>query len=127
MADSPLSRRRWIIWSAYTLVWTVALVFPVSESANLHLEEVLLGRKYVVTKLVHIAAYAAFAILSGWLRAPVRHRLLLLAFIMIHATVTELIQLRLSTRSGTLNDVAYDHLGIILGLVASWKWWREGA
>ena len=66
------------------------------------------------------------AILTGWLRAPVTQRFLLMFLLMAHATVTELIQeatFEVAGRSGELHDVGFDHLGIALGVMLSWKWW----
>lgn len=118
---------RWLIWLVYLVVWTAVLVFPVPEQLNSAAEEILHGRKYYFAKGLHIGAYAVLTILSGWLRAPAGYRVLLIAFIMVHGLATELIQLRVSSRSGTLDDVGFDHLGVFLGLALSWKWWRESA
>jgi VanZ family protein len=65
-------------------------------------------------------------ILTGWLRVPVRFRLLLLFFLMAHAGTTEWIQLHVPNRGGTVEDVVLDHLGIGAGLIVSWKWWSQG-
>jgi hypothetical protein len=46
-----------------------------------------------------------------------------MGFLMAHGTITELIQLHVPGRSGSLHDVALDQLGITLGMLASWKWW----
>jgi hypothetical protein len=32
-------------------------------------------------------------------------------------------ELGVSERHGDLPDVGYDHVGILLGVLASWKWW----
>ena len=119
-------RTRWLVWIVYTALWTLALVSPFSEEADRAADELLFGRKYIVAKSLHVAAYAGLTILSAWLRVPFRFRLLLIAFLLVHATVTELLQLGVARRSGNLHDVAYDHLGVLLGLAMSWKWWREG-
>ena len=70
------------------------------------------------------AAVALFAGLTGWLSAPARYRCLLMFLLMAHATVTELIQLNVEGRTGTLQDVAFDQVGIALGTILTWKWWR---
>jgi len=46
---------------------------------------------------------------------------------MAHAAATEWVQLHVSNRTGTIQDVILDHIGIALGLAFSWKWWsKEG-
>jgi VanZ family protein len=114
---------RWLIWVTYAVLWTYLLVFPVPPSIPHTLEEFSPGLKDHLAKVVHLAAYAGFAILTGWLRAPQRCRILLVALLMLHGVATELIQLRLSYRNGSLLDALFDHLGVILGIAVSWKWW----
>jgi VanZ family protein len=43
--------------------------------------------------------------------------------VMAHAAATELIQLKIAGRSGQLTDVGIDHVGVLLGLMLTWKWW----
>jgi hypothetical protein len=52
--------------------------------------------------------------------------------IMAHGTMTEMGQwlsgpevMGWSERIGHLHDVAYDNVGILIGLLVSWKWWTE--
>lgn len=114
---------RWLVWTAYAILWTYLLVFPVPPSIPQAIEEFSPGLKDHVAKAVHLTAYATFAVLSAWLRAPQRFRILLVAFLMLHGVATELIQLRLSYRNGSLSDALFDHLGVLLGIAVSWKWW----
>jgi VanZ family protein len=83
-----------------------------------------IGRKYIFMKSAHVSAYALLTILSGWLNVSIRYRWLLLFFIMAHAPVTELLQIPVG-RGGSLDDVGYDHLGVFLGLLMTWKWWSR--
>jgi hypothetical protein len=83
------------------------------------------GLLFILAKILHVVAYAGLAILSGWLRLPCRWRWVILFIIMAHAPVTELLQLNIEGRTGTLRDVGLDHLGIGLGLLLTWKWWAE--
>jgi VanZ family protein len=114
---------RWTIWIVFALAWTVALVAPVPETEELPFGELLVTRKVLFAKSVHVAAYAVFAVLTGWLPVPLRWRPLLMFLLMFHGAATEFIQLHLVYRSGLLSDVLLDHLGIALGWCASWKWW----
>lgn len=118
-------RWRWLIWLAYTVAWTTALVVPVPDTPSWTVEELNIDLKFLVAKALHIGAYGLFAVLSGWLRVPVRYRWLLLFFVMAHGTATELIQLHVSSRTGCLEDVGFDQLGVGLGLLLSRRWWGE--
>ena len=89
---------RWPIWAFYTLAWTVALLVPVTPSAHADTRNLVIDRKFVFAKVVHISAYAVLTGLTGWLRAAVRWRFLLMFLVMVHATVTKNIRDRKSTR-----------------------------
>jgi VanZ family protein len=115
---------RWLAWGIYVLLLTTALVLPMTAVGNWPVT-ISPSRKFLLAKTGHVCAYALMTILSGWLRIPIRFRLPLLFFLMAHAAVTEWIQLNLSNRTGTLDDVVLDHLGIAAGLVLSWKWWSK--
>ena len=117
---------RWPIWAIYVLAWTVALLVPVPASAHAETQYLVIDRKFVFAKVVHVSAYAVLAGLTGWLRAPMRWRFLLMFFLMVHATVTEMLQdLTDLGRTGALVDVAFDHFGIALGMAATWHWWKQ--
>jgi hypothetical protein len=107
--------------------WTGALLAPVPEGDwTVGTGDESIDLKYLLGKAVHVTAYAVLAGLSGWLRVPYRRRWLLLFFVMAHGTVTELLQLHTTWhRTGCLDDVGLDHLGVALGLLVTWKWWSE--
>ena len=116
--------KRWLIWLAYNALWTTLLVLPGSTFTPVGPDDLPELRRFIF-KTGHVLAYAVFAWLSGWVRAPARYRWLLLFFVMAHGTATELIQLKVSNRSGTLEDVGLDNLGVLLGLAVGWKWWSD--
>jgi hypothetical protein len=126
-----LPRRRWQLWGLYVIAWTVALLYPIVPDIGLEGTEELLTVRAVIGKTAHVSAYAVMAVLTGWLRAPTRYRWLLVFFVMAHATATEMgqwvmnEQLGWSIRTGDLRDVAYDNVGILMGLLLSWKWWTQ--
>jgi VanZ family protein len=115
-------RFRWTMWIAFLALWTIGLLAPITNVGPL--EDMPIGRKYIVMKSAHVSAYALLTILSGWLNVSIRYRWLLLFFIMAHAPVTELLQIPVG-RGGSLDDVGYDHLGVFLGLLMTWKWWSR--
>ena len=110
-----LLRYRWWCWSAYALAWTTALLVPV-PSGDWPPGPLDLDLRFGFAKLVHLSAYAVFAALTGWLRAPPRYRFVLMFVLMGHATLTEMLQylLEFIGRYGSLSDVALDHVGIAI-------------
>jgi VanZ family protein len=115
-----------LILLAYTIAWTTALVVPVPNAEELPFGEELFTHRVLFAKSVHVSAYALFAILVGWLQWPQCWRPLLMCGLMLHGAGSEWIQENLtSTRSGSLSDVLFDHLGILVGLCISWKWWTR--
>jgi VanZ family protein len=126
--DQPFRRSPWgwrgVVWLVYFAAWTYALVTPIPPDPSAGLK-VLASYKLLIAKTLHVVAYAVLAGLSGWLRVPCRFRWILLFVIMAHAPATELIQLQVEGRSGELLDVGWDHLGIGLGLLLTWKWWSD--
>ena len=116
---------RWVIWSAYTAAWTTALLTPHPAVVA---DEVL-GEEnaFYASKTLHVSAYAIMAILSGWLRLRSAWRRLFLAFLSIHALGTEFFQQFVPYRYPSWTDVGWDHIGILWGIILSWRWWQEEA
>ena len=116
-----LAKLAWPIWILYTVAWSWALLTP----QPIRVRDALLSEKPAITssKVVHVAGYLAFTILSGWLRLAVPYRLLILAFLSLHAFGTEYLQQFVPLRTSSLHDAGFDHLGIVLGLAVTWKWW----
>jgi VanZ family protein len=117
---------RWLVWGVYVLLFTTALVLP-AGAVNQWGGSISPSNKYLIAKAGHFCAYALMTILTGWLGVPIRFRLVLLFFLMAHAGVSEWIQLHFSNRTGMVDDVVLDHLGIAAGLIVSWKWWSKKA
>ena len=114
---------RWVIWSLSLLVWTGMLCVPGSEIQRVT-SDWEWTRRVIVAKTLHVAAYAYLAVLTGWLFVPLRYRWLMVFVLMAHATATETVQPFLG-RTGMLTDVGLDQIGILLGLLISWKWWTR--
>jgi VanZ family protein len=119
---------RWLIWTVFAIAWTVALEIPFDNPGGLPGGEFILTYRVLVTKGLHVAAYALFAILAGWASVRSRYRWLMMFFLMAHGTVTEILQVELEPychRGGKLGDVGFDNLGILIGVILSWKWWTR--
>ena len=116
---------RWLVWGAFTLVWTTLLVLPGSTFTRIGLDE-RPEIRLTVAKSLHILAYAIFTVLTGWVARSGPLSTVSALLFMAHATATELAQLYLvENRSGTLGDVALDQIGILLGLCVAWRWWSD--
>ena len=117
--------RRSFVWIVYFVCLTTLLVMPGTVQDQLPLGEFVLTNKTLFAKSVHIALYAIFAVLTGSLRVSPSWRLPLLFFVMAHGAATEFLQQFVPERNGSVSDVLFDHLGIALGLLVSWKWWTR--
>ncbi len=116
---------RWLLWCVYVLLWTTVLVLPGAPIDKLA-PDISIIWKYFIAKTGHVAAYALWTILSGRPPVPARFRWLLVFVLMAHASGTELLQmLYVPGRFGHLVDVGFDHLGIMIGIALTWKWWID--
>lgn len=121
---SPVGPRlRWLIWGVFLVVWTAALLRP--EPVEVGREVMADEARFSLGKTLHVTAYAGLAVLSAWQQVSAWVRWGLLAFLSAHAMSTEYFQRFVPPRSGTLLDVGLDHLGLALGVLLSWKWWRS--
>jgi VanZ family protein len=119
---------RWRIWTLFVIAWTISLEAPVPlpQPEPDAITEMTL--RMLFSKSVHVAAYAVFTLLSAWPRLPMRHRWLMMFFLMAHATASEVMQVALHPwcgRGGNLWDVAFDQIGILIGFLIGWKWWTR--
>ena len=118
---------RWVVWFAFLVTWSVALLVPDPIGWVLRHKpdslELPHQTTFLMAKTLHLTAYALAAILTGWLRAPGSWRWVLLVFWFLHADATEVGQRFVPGRSGSLRDVALDHLGLLIGIALSWRWW----
>lgn len=120
-----LHRWRWWIWAGSTVVWAAMLILPVPQADFLELGDLRINLKFIIAKTLHVSMYAVLTAWAGWLAAPMRYRFMLIFFLMVHATLTEVVQRAMQAwgRNGSLQDVAWDHLGIAIGIAVSWRWW----
>jgi VanZ family protein len=116
----PARRVRVIIWCIYICAWSTALLVPKPSPPF----EVLRSpeAEFVFAKILHISAYALLAILTCWLRLPGRWAWVFLGFLFAHGVVTECLQACFTSlgRTGCIEDVIRDWIGITLGLAVSW-------
>jgi VanZ family protein len=104
-------------------LWTYGLLTPVPHKEA---EQVLGGSEPVFWfgKTLHVCVYATLTLLGGSMRLTRAQRWLLLGLMSAHGFITEFLQQFVEGRTGCLRDVGLDHIGIILGLLAGWRWWR---
>lgn len=111
----------WLAWIVYVLAWSRGLLMeqPIDPGDNERLRQGL----FLFAKTVHVGSYALFAMLSAWLDVRRPYRWLLLVFMSAHAMGTEYGQQFFATRHPSWRDVGLDHLGIVIGVILTWKWW----
>jgi VanZ family protein len=114
---------RRVVWLGYVVAWTAALVTP--HPAEVSQKTLPEGMQFPVSKMLHICAYALLCALTGWQRFPMRWRPLALLALSAHAVLTEVIQTYVPQRHGCWEDVAINHVGLYLGVIVAWHWWRE--
>jgi VanZ family protein len=117
-------RWRWLISSVYLALWTIALLVPVTQEMGEAVATDAEDRSYF-TKSLHVAAYTLLCLFGAWLRPRGKWRWVLLAFLTCHAMGTEYFQQFVPTRTASWRDVGLDHIGILLGVVLSWRIWRR--
>jgi VanZ family protein len=117
-------RWRWLISLVYLVLWTTALLVPITQEMGEAVSTEPDNRVYF-TKPLHVTAYMVLCLLGAWLRPRGRWRWVLLAFLSCHAMGTEYFQQFVPTRTASWRDVGLDHIGILLGVAFSWKMWRR--
>src|SRR5262245_61489923 len=109
---------RWLVWTVFALGWTAALLMPHPPHPE-SLEGIPYGN-LLAAKGLHISVYAVWTVLTASMR-PYRW---LLAVVLLHGAATEFLQTFIPSRTGSMSDVALDWLGVALGVLVAWKWWR---
>jgi len=112
-----------IVFFTLLALWTVALLAPVpKESAK----RVLGGddEVFVFGKMVHISIYAFLSILGGSMTLSRPQRWGILGLLSFHGFATEFLQ-QFVHRGASWRDVGLDHIGITMGILFGWRWWRE--
>ena len=114
---------RWFFWTVFVIVWTAALL----TTEPVHVAQAVLAPPVIfpTSKLLHLSAYAVLAVLSGWLFVTAHWRWLLVVFMCFHAFGTEFFQQFVPERGASLRDVGIDHIGIVVGLALSSRWWLQ--
>jgi VanZ family protein len=115
---------RWSVWTAYLVLLTGILVMPMPSIPD-DASSLRQGH-FFMSKITHVASYAVFVLLSAWVRAPIRFRPILLMVVSLHAFAGEFLQQFSPTRFPSLRDVVFDHVGILLGAILTWRHWLEG-
>jgi VanZ family protein len=122
MPGTPPSNRftiaAWVLWWLALAVLTYGLVSPDPPKAGAAVipSELTL----VVSKTVHIVAYAVLAAGIFWLTSGPRLRLALALLLVAHGAFTEYLQTFVEGRYGSVTDVFIDTAGVILGCLLGW-------
>jgi VanZ family protein len=117
----------WLAWGLALALWTACLTtsLPALLLASAVPQP---GARFTVAKAGHVTGYAGLTVLAAWLPARAAWRWALVAGLILHGGVTELIQTVVPGRTGTWQDAGLDLLGVALGLAFSyWRWRRRPA
>jgi VanZ family protein len=112
---------RWGLWALFLTAWTTALLTPHPVRIA---QAVLPGGGFFYGKTLHVLAYAGLTILTAWLGTRGARRWALLGLLSLHGFATEGLQTFVPLRGPSWADVGLDHIGISLGVLLSWRWWR---
>jgi VanZ family protein len=113
---------RWAVWLLALCVWTALLL---SSQAPVVVDAVVPDDwQFTVAKCAHVSAYAFLSFLTGCLPVRPALRIVLWLFLLCHAGLTELLQLFVPGRYGSLRDVGLDAVGIALGWAVLGAWQR---
>ena len=119
---------RWLIWLIFVIAWTIGLEMPFPPPEEMPGNDFIWSNKVFFAKGMHVLVYAVLTVMSVWVPLPARYRWLMMFFLMGHAWGSEMLQEALESychRGGKLSDVGFDVIGIILGVLISWKWWTR--
>jgi hypothetical protein len=113
----------WGFWLAAAVLWTAGLVMP--DPHQITGEALSPEAFFTIGKSLHVLAYAFLTFLGLQLGLRGRLRWLPVIFMSLHAFGTEAVQYAFPElhRTGSLRDVAIDHVGILLGLAAAGLVW----
>ncbi len=114
-------RWAWTSWCIFFLAWTAALLTTILVDAG----AAVLSKdfSFYLGKVLHVTAYAILAYLSSRLPVTIPQRWAVLVLISFHAMATEYLQ-RFVGRYPSWRDVGLNHIGILIGVLVTWKKWR---
>ncbi len=114
---------RWGIWWVALIGWTALLV---TTQAAVVVDTVVPDQdlSFWVSKTGHVCGYAFLSVLVAFLPVRLGWRVAWWLFLVLHAGLTEFVQLFVEKRHGSLRDVGLDVCGIMLGWVLLLAWRR---
>jgi VanZ family protein len=113
----------WTLWWLALAGWTALLV---TTQAAMVVATVVPDddMRFWVAKTAHVCGYALLSVLVGNLPVRFGYRVAWWLFLVLHAGLTECIQLFVPGRTGSRRDVGLDLCGIMLGWVLLLAWRR---
>jgi VanZ family protein len=106
----------WAVWALLLAAWTAALLSPVPPTVGSTF--VPTSMRFWAAKGLHVGSYAFLAFAACWLPASLRGGVIVSAVLLAHGALTEVGQLYVPGRSGSVADVVIDSAGVALGVVA---------
>ncbi|MBX7105633.1 MAG: VanZ family protein [Gemmataceae bacterium] len=118
-----MTNRRWLswVWLIALVIWTALLWTPGSWFWDL--SKVSPPRIIPLGKVLHVVSYFALAASAGWLPATRRTRHAILLGLVAHGAITEIGQLFVPDRDGTVRDFLIDSASTAGGWLLTRPWW----
>jgi VanZ family protein len=119
---APLRRAAlWALWAGCLALLTYGLLSP--DPPKVGEEYVPSAFRFWVSKAVHVGGYTYLSALAGFLGLSARGEAGLRLALVAHGGLTEYLQTFVESRYGSVEDVAIDTAGVILGwgLVLLWR------
>jgi VanZ family protein len=106
----------WVLWGLFLAAWTAALLSPEPPRASAAV--VPSSMRFWVAKGLHLGAYAILAFAPRWLTSSRKAWWVVWLALVAHGALTEVGQLFVEGRHGSIRDVALDAAGVALGALA---------
>jgi len=122
MARRTLHLLHFLIFAAFLIAWTIALLSPVPHQSA----ERVLGSPFSVFmfgKGLHIAAYAFLTVLGGTVALFGRKWWWIVPGLILHGGLTEFFQ-QFVGRTARVEDLGLDTIGIVIGALVVLGWRR---
>jgi VanZ family protein len=117
----PVDRIHLAVFALFLIAWTIALLMPVPHESA----EKVLGDSFGVFlfgKSLHIGSYTFLTVLGGTVAIFGRRWWWVLPGLLIHGSLIEIIQPHVG-RTGRIEDVGLDLIGIVIGgfVILGWQ------
>ena len=113
---------RFVLWAGLLAPWTWALLVPIPQKTVQAVGGPSIS--FIISKTLHIGVYATLGFLTALLPVGRKWRILAALFLISHGGTTEYLQ-QFVQRGSSWLDFGRDTLGVCLGCLIAWRFWRR--